>query len=168
MILGMTTSTFTLLHVVISLVGIASGFVVVFGLLAGKRLDGWTGLFLASTVATSVTGFLFHSQHFGPPHYVGILSLIVLAMAILALYKFQLAGAWRRIYVITSVIALYFNVFVLIVQAFQKVPALRAIAPKQSEPPFVATQLAAVVLFIVLGMIASRRFQQEPLRPVSF
>src|SRR6202166_5475715 len=118
MVFGMTLSTFTLVHVVLSLVGIGSGLVVLFGLLAGKRLAGWTGLFLATTVATSVTGFGFPFDHFLPSHGVGILSLLVLAVAILALYSFHLAGAWRRIYVICAVIALYLNGFVLVVQAF--------------------------------------------------
>lgn len=159
MVFGMPLSAFTQLHVVISLVGIVSGFVVLFGLLAGKRLDLWTALFLSSTVMTSVTGFFFPFEHFTPPHYVGILSLVVLTLAIVARYAFHLAGAWRRVYVITSVIALYFNVFVLVVQAFQKVPELNAIAPKQSEPPFVATQLAVVILFVALAIIATKRFR---------
>ena len=163
MIFGMTASTYTLVHVVISLVGIISGFVVVFGLLAGKRLDGWTGIFLASTAATSVTGFGFPIHHFSAPHYVGIISLVVLAAAILARYAFHLAGAWGRIYVITSVIALYLNVFVGVVQAFQKVPALKAIAPKQSEPPFAVTQLVVLALFVVLAILATRRFRNEAL-----
>jgi len=127
---GMTT--FTFVHVVLSLVGIFSGFVVVFGLIAAKRLDIWTAVFLASTVATSVTGFLFPFEHFLPSHGVGILSLVVLAVAILARYAFHLAGAWRRIYAVSAVIALYLNVFVLIVQLFQKVPALETMAPTQS------------------------------------
>ncbi len=112
MILGMTTSTFTFVHVLLSLVGIGSGFVVVFGLLTGKRLDGWTALFLATTVATSVTGFLFPFDHLLPSHKVGIISLVVLAVAILARYAFHLTGAWRRVYVISALVALYLNVFV--------------------------------------------------------
>jgi hypothetical protein len=160
MILGMSTSTFTLVHVVLSLVGIGSGFVVVFGMFAGKRLNGWTALFLVSTVATSVTGFGFPIHRLGPPHYVGMLSLIVLTVAILARYAFHLTGTWRRTYVITSMIALYFNVFVGVVQAFEKVPALHAIAPKQSEPPFAITQLVVLVLFIVLTVMAARRFRE--------
>src|SRR5439155_8179662 len=96
----------------ISLVGIGSGFVVIFGLLAGKRLDGWTALFLVTTVATSVTGFGFPFDHLLPSHKVGIISLAVLAVAILARYAFHLAGGWRRIYVISAVTALYLNVFV--------------------------------------------------------
>ena len=164
MILGMTTSTFTLVHVVLSLVGIASGLVVVFGLLAGKRLDGWTALFLATTVATSVTGFGFPFDHLLPSHKVGIISLVVLTIAILARYAFHLAGGWRRIYVISTVTALYLNVFVGVVQAFLKVPALKALAPKQTEPPFLVTQLAVLVIFIVVTILAAKRFRNEPVR----
>jgi hypothetical protein len=157
MILG--TTTFTFVHVVLSLIGIFSGFVVVFGLLAAKRLDGWTALFLVTTVLTSVTGFLFPFHRFLPSHGVGIVSLIVLAIAILARYGRPHAGAWGRIYVVTAMIALYLNVFVLIVQAFQKVPALKAMAPTQSEPPFLLTQLVVLVLFVVLGIAAAIRFR---------
>jgi hypothetical protein len=161
MIFGMTISTFTSVHVVLSLVGIFSGFVVLFGLLAGKRLDGWTALFLASTVATSVTGFLFPFDHFLPAHGVGIISLVVLAVAILARYAFHLAGAWRRIYVVGAVVALYLNVFVAIVQAFQKVPALKAMAPTQSEPPFLVTQLVVMALCVALGIVAAKKFRNQ-------
>lgn len=158
MIFGMTTATYTLIHVVISLVGIASGFVVAFGLLGGKRLDGWTALFLVTTVATSVTGFGFPFEHLSPGHKVGIISLIVLAVAIPARYVFHLAGAWRRIYVITAMIALYLNVFVLVVQSFEKVATLKAMAPTQSEPPFLVAQVVVLVLFIVLTIIAAKKF----------
>jgi hypothetical protein len=164
-ILGMTTSTYTLIHVLLSLVGIGSGFVVLFGLLTGRRLNGWTALFLLTTVATSVTGFGFPFDHLLPSHKVGIISLFVLAVAILARYAFHLEGAWRWIYVVTAVIALYLNVFVGIVQSFEKVPALKAMAPTQSEPPFVVTQLVALALFIVLAFFAARRFRIEPIRP---
>jgi hypothetical protein len=164
-ILGMTTSTYTLIHVLLSVVGIGSGFVVLFGLLAGRRLNGWTALFLLTTVATSVTGFGFPFDHLLPSHKVGIISLLVLAVAILARYAFHLEGAWRWIYVVTAVIALYLNVFVGIVQSFEKVPALKAMAPTQPEPPFVVTQLVALALFIVLAIFAARRFRSEPHRP---
>jgi hypothetical protein len=164
MIWGMSTPTFTLVHVVISLVGIATGFIVMFGLLAGKRLDGLTAVFLATTVATSVTGFGFPIHKVGPPHIVGAISLVILAVALVARYGFKLGGAWRRIYVITAVIALYLNVFVGIVQAFQKVPALKAMAPTQSEPPFVIAQLAALILFVTLAILATSRFRPAPLR----
>ena len=162
MILGMTT--FTFVHVMLSLIGIFSGFVVVFGLLAGKRLDGWTALFLVSTVATSVTGFLFPFHRFLPSHGVGILSLLMLGIAILARYPFHLSGAWRRIYAATAVISLYLNVFVLIAQAFQKVPGLKAMAPTQSEPPFFVTQAVALAVFVLLGLGAAIRFRNELVR----
>lgn len=161
MVFGMTLQTFTVVHVALSLLGVFSGFIVLYGLLTGKRLNVWTALFLATTVATSATGFGFPSDHFSAPHYVGIISLVMLAVAILARYAMHLAGAWRSIYVITSVIALYLNVFVGVVQAFQKVPALHALAPKQSEPPFAITQLVVLALFVWLGILAVNRFRKE-------
>jgi hypothetical protein len=167
MMLGMSLSAFTTFHVVLSLIGILTGFVVVFGLIAGRQLRGWTGLFLSTTLATSLTGFLFPFHGFGPPHYVGMLSLVALALAALGRYSYHLAGRWRRVYVISSVVALYFNVFVAIVQAFQKVPALHAIAPKQNEPPFAITQIAVLILFVTLGKMAGKRFGQEPLAATS-
>jgi len=157
-------STFTAVHVLISLIGIVSGFVVVFGLLVSKRLGGWTAVFLVSTVLTSVTGFFFPFHGFLPSHAVGILSLIVLAIAIFARYGRHLAGAWRRIYVVTAVIAFYFNTFVLIVQLFQKVPALKAMAPTQSEAPFKVTQLLALALFVLVGIFATIKFRDEQTR----
>lgn len=156
--------TLTSVHVALSLIGIFSGFVVVFGLLAAKRLDGWTVLFLVTTVLTSVTGFFFPFHHFLPSHAIGIISLVVLAVAILARYPLQLAGAWRRIYVVTAVITLYLNVFVLIAQAFMKVPALKAMAPTQSEPPFLVAQLLCLVLIVVLAIFAAIKFRTEPAR----
>ncbi len=159
MILGMSTSTFTFVHVLLSLVGIGSGLIVLFGLLTGKRLDGWTAIFLATTVLTSVTGFLFPFEHLLPSHKVGTISLVLLAVAMVARYARHLAGAWRRIYVVSAVIALYLNVFVAIVQAFLKVPALKALAPTQSEPPFLVAQLTVLVLFLVLTILAAKRFQ---------
>ncbi|HEY2157705.1 MAG TPA: hypothetical protein VGH33_18895 [Isosphaeraceae bacterium] len=152
----------TNVHVAISLVAIASGFVVLFGMLTGKRLDGWTAFFLATTVATSVTGFFFPIHGVTPGIVIGIISLAVLAVAIYARYARHLAGAWRRVYVITATVALYLNVFVLIVQSFQKVPALKALAPTQSEPPFVVAQVVALVAFVVLGSLAAIRFRDEP------
>jgi hypothetical protein len=121
MILGMSTSAFTLLHVLISLVGIGSGLVVMYGFLNSKRLDRWTAVFLATTVATSVTGFLFPFHQLLPSHEVGILSLIVLTIAITARYGLRMSGAWRPIYVVSAAVALYLNVFVLVVQSFEKV-----------------------------------------------
>jgi len=154
-------TTFTLVHVMLSLVGIFSGFVVMFGLFAAKPLDGWTALFLATTVATSVTGFLFPFHHFMPSYALGIISLLVLAVAILARYTFRLAGGWRRTYAISAMIALYLNVFVLIAQAFQKVPALKAMAPTQSEPPFLLTQVVVMAIFVALAIFAAIRFRYE-------
>jgi hypothetical protein len=159
MILGMTT--FTFVHVVISLAGILSGLVVLFGLIAGKRLDGWTALFLITTVATSVTGFMFPFHKLLPSHVVGVISLVVLAIAVYARYSRHLAGGWLRTYVISSVIALYLNVFVLIVQLFEKVPALNAMAPTQSEPPFKITQVVVLAIFVVLGIFAAKGFRER-------
>ncbi|MGO9124584.1 MAG: hypothetical protein ACLP6G_06815 [Terriglobales bacterium] len=159
MILGMSLETYTLVHVGISLVGIGSGLIVVFGMLSGKRLDGWTALFLATTVLTSVTGFGFSFDHLLPSHKVGIISLVVLAVAILAYYPLHLAGGWRRTYVICAVTALYLNVFVLVVQSFLKVPALHALAPAGKEPPFLVAQLIVMAIFIGLGVGAAKKFQ---------
>jgi len=154
--------TFTIVHVVLSLVGIGSGFVVLYGLLTRKRLDRWTALFLASTAATSATGFGFPFDHLLPSHVVGIISLLVLAVAVAARYAFRLAGAWRRVYVVAAMTALYLNVFVLVVQLFRKVPALTALAPTQSEPPFAVVQLLLLVLFVTLTAVAAIRFRSEP------
>jgi hypothetical protein len=162
-ILGISTSTFTLLHVLISLVGIGSGFIAVFGLLKGKLLTGWTPLFLVSTVLTSVTGFLFPVEHLLPSHKVGVISLIVLAIAIGALHVFHLAGRWRVIYVITALMALYLNCFVGVVQSFLKIPALHALAPHQTEPAFLVAQTIVLALFIVVGVLATKRFRGAPI-----
>ena len=162
MVFGMSLATYTAAHVAISLVGIGSGLVVLFGLLKGKNFRGWAGLFLATTVATSVTGFGFPVEHFLPSHGVGILSLIALVGAIAALYRFRLAGGWRRTYVICAVVALYFNCFVLVVQSFEKVDALKALAPTQSEPPFAIAQLVVLALFVFAGIQAAKRFRVEP------
>ena len=159
MILGMSIATFTLVHVVLSLVGIFAGLVVVFGMLGSKRLEGWTAIFLATTVLTSVTGFFFPFDKILPSHIVGIISLVVLAFAILALYALHLAGPWRWIYVVSAMLALYLNVFVGVVQAFQKVPLLASLAPTQSEPPFLIAQAVVLVIFVVLGIAAVRSFR---------
>jgi hypothetical protein len=158
MILGLSTSTFTTVHVIISLIGILSGIVVVLGWLGGKRSEGWTALFLATTVLTSVTGFFFHSASFGPPHVVGVISLVVLAAAILALYVFHLAGFWRWVYIVGATTALYLNAFVGVVQAFQKLSFLEPLAPTQSEPPFLIAQIAVLAIFVVLGCLSLKRF----------
>jgi hypothetical protein len=161
MILGMSTSTFTLVHVVLSLMGIFSGVIVLFGMFSSKRLNGWTALFLATTVLTSVTGFFFPRDHLLPSHIVGIISLVVLAVAILARYVYHLVGPWRRIYVVSAVLALYLNVFVGVVQAFLKVPFLNGLAPTQTEPPFLITQLVVLALFVMLTVVAAIRFHGE-------
>ena len=152
----------TLIHVVISLIGIVTGLVVLAGLLSGKRLDSWTAVFLLTTTATSLTGFGFPFEQLLPSHIVGAISLVVLAVAILARYAYRMAGAWRTAYVVTAVTALYLNVFVLVVQTFQKVPALAALAPTQSEPPFAIAQLIVLVLFLVLGYRAVVSFRERP------
>jgi hypothetical protein len=164
MIFGMTIATFTFVHVLISLVGIATGGVVLFGLITGKRLDNWTAVFLATTVATSATGFAFPVDRILPSHIVGAISLVILTVAILARYAFRLAGGWRRTYVVTATIALYLNVFVGVVQAFQKVPALKALAPTQSETPFLAAQLTVLLLFTGLAIAAAIKFRDLPIR----
>ena len=158
MILGMSLSTFTLVHVVLSLVGIVAGLVVLFGMFSSKGLDGWTGIFLATTVLTSATGYFFPSDRILPSHIVGAISLIVLAIALLALYARHLAGHWRWIYVVAATVALYLNVFVGVVQAFQKLPFLTSLAPTQSEPPFLIAQCVVLAIFIVLGIVAVRSF----------
>ncbi len=157
MILGMTTYTF--IHVLISLVGIASGLVVAWGLLASRGLAGWTAVFLATTLATSVTGFFFPFHGFTPAIAVGILSVAILAPAIFALYGRRLAGLWRPVYIVGAVAALYLNVFVLIVQLFLKVPPLHALAPTGTEPPFQIVQGAALIAFVAIGFLSLRRFR---------
>ena len=156
MILGMSVGTFTLIHVLISLVGIASGIVVMCGFLANRRHDGWTAVFLFTTVLTSVTGFLFPFKAVTPGIKLGIISLAVLALAIVTRYLRHLA--WRKTYVIAASTALYFNIFVLVVQSFEKVPPLKAIAPTQKEPPFAIAQIAVFLLFVLLTTFAVKRF----------
>jgi hypothetical protein len=159
-------ATFTLLHVLISLAGIGTGFIVLYRLLAGRRLDGWTAIFLVTTVLTGLTGFLFPFKHLLPAHIVGAISLVVLALAIFGRYVRNLAGAWRWIYVVSAVLALYLNVFVAIVQAFLKVPALKAMAPKQTEPPFVLAQVVVMALFFLLGTVAVKKFHAGPVSTI--
>lgn len=162
MILGMTLSAFTIFHVVISLVGIATGLIVAYGLLAGKRFDSWTAIFLLFTVLTSVTGFLFPITHLTPGLVVGVISLVVLAISILARYPLHLTGIWRLVYVISAMVALYLNVFVLVAQLFLKVPALKALAPTGKEPPFLIAQLTVMAVFVVLTVLAAKRFHVQP------
>jgi hypothetical protein len=157
---------FTGFHVLLSLVGILSGFVVVFGLLTSRRFDNWTAIFLSTTLMTSVTGFLFPFHGITPGSVIGVLSLLLLGLANLGRYQRNLKGGWRRTYAISSVIALYLNFFILIVQLFEKVPALKALAPTQSETPFKIAQLTALVLFIVLTVLSAIRFHGERLTPV--
>jgi hypothetical protein len=164
MIFGMSTATYTLLHVLISVVGIASGIIVMFGFMTGKRLDGVTALFLTTTVLTSVSGFGFPFDHLLPSHKVGIISLVILAVAIPARYVFRLAGAWRGIYVVGAAMSLYLNIFVAVVQAFLKIPALNALAPTQKEPPFLIAQLAVLLAFVGLTILAAKRFRIGPAR----
>jgi hypothetical protein len=159
MILGMSIGAFTLLHVIITLVAIGSGLIVVGGMFASHKLPGTTALFLFTTALTSVTGFLFPIHGFTPALGVGIVACMILAVALFALYKERLAGAWRWIYAITAIVSLYLNVFVLVAQSFMKVSALKALAPTQSEPPFAITQAATLVIFILIGLIAVVKFR---------
>jgi hypothetical protein len=145
-------------HVALSLAGIASGFVVLGGFLAARRSDPWTSVFLSTTIATSLTGFFFPVDRFMPSHAVGILSLLALPVAIFALYKRRLVRAWRPWYVITSMIALYLNVFVLVAQLFAKAPPLHALAPNPNEPPFIIAQSIVLVAFVILAAAAVVRF----------
>lgn len=172
MILGLSTANFTVLHVIISLIAIVSGLIVLFGMLGSRRLPGWTALFLLTTILTSVTGFLFPIHGFTPALGLGVLSLLVLAVALLALYGKRLSGAWRWIYVVMAVVALWFNVFVLIVQSFEKVALLNPHAP-QIGPPFpepqnlhfMIAQGAALAFFVVLGLLSAVRFRPCPSLP---
>lgn len=161
MILGLSIQAFTIVHVIISLAAILSGIVAMIGMLASRRLGGWTALFLLTTVLTSATGFMFPIRGFTPALGTGIASLVVLAIALIAIYSRKLAGPWRWIYVVTGTIALWFNVLVLIVQAFQKIVFLHALAPTQSEPPFLIAQGAALALFVVWGIAVAIRFHPE-------
>jgi hypothetical protein len=162
MIIGMSTATFTLLHVIISLIGIFTGLVVAAGFWSGKRFDAWTGVFLLTTVLTDVTGFMFPEPGFDPARVVGVISLVLLAIAILAFYVYHVAGAWRWIYVTTALISLYLNCFVAVIQSFQKIPALHALAPKGNEPPFAVAQGALLLVFVVIGVVSVRRFHPTP------
>jgi hypothetical protein len=152
-------TTFTLFHVVLSLAGIGSGLVVLYGMMRGKRMDSGTALFLTTTAATSLTGFLFPFHGVTPGIVVGIISMAVLAVACIARYMRHMTGAWRTTYVIAAAIALYLNVFVLIVQLFRKVASLKALAPTQSEPPFAITQGVVLAIFVLAGFFAVKGFR---------
>ena len=158
MVIGLSIQAFTMIHVVITLVAIASGLIVVLGMIGGNRLPVWTALFLLTTVLTSVTGFMFPINGFTPALGTGAVSLVILALALFALYQRRLNGAWRWIYIVTAIAALYFNVLVLIIQSFQKVPLFHALAPTQSEAPFLVAQVVALFVFIALGFAAVLRF----------
>jgi hypothetical protein len=157
----MDITTLTLGHTVISIVAIAAGLVVVGGLIAGVRIDGWTGIFLVTTTLTSITGFFFPFAQLLPSHWIGIISLLILPFVVAARYWKHLRGAWRGIYVTGTVLILYLNFFVLLVQLFRRIPALIVAAPKQTEPPFVLTQLLVLALFAWLGIAAFRRFRPQ-------
>ncbi|HTE96242.1 MAG TPA: hypothetical protein VK678_22470 [Bradyrhizobium sp.] len=167
MILGMSLSMFVTVHVIISLIGIVAGIIVMFGLLGSNRMPGLTAIFLLFTILTSATGFLIPpllTETLLPSHMIGILSLALLAVACIALYGMQLSGAWRWIYVVTAMISLYLNVFVLVIQSFLKVPALHALAPSvpPSEPPFAVVQGIVLVFFIIVIVGAVRRYRPTP------
>jgi hypothetical protein len=167
MILGMSVAVFTQFHVIISLVAILSGIIVVLGMLGARRMPGMTALFLITTVATSVTGFMFETPaeaprvigSLDPAKIIGIISLIFLVLAILAQYSYRLAGSWRGVYVISAIVALYFNCFVLVVQSFQKIPFFHALAPTQKEPPFAVAQAILLILFVGLGIASFKKFR---------
>jgi uncharacterized membrane protein YfcA len=158
---GIPSHLFLEIHVALSLIGIVSGLVVLYGLLNGISYAGWNALFLATTILTSVTGFPIPPFGFDPPRAVGTLSLVLLAIAVCGFYAFHLAGTWRWVYVVTATVALYLNCFVGVVQAFEKVPFLQSLAPTQSEPPFVIAQVIVLVLFIWLGIVAVRKFHSR-------
>jgi len=162
--LGMSLSTFTFVHVLISLVGIATGLVVVYGLLSGKTLNGWTGVFLTTTILTDITGYGFPFEKLLPSHIVGMISLAILAVTLVALYGRHLSGAWSRIYAAGATLGLYLNVFVLVVQGFLKVPALKALAPTQSEPPFLIAQLVVLAIFLTIAVRLGIRFRGPSVR----
>jgi hypothetical protein len=154
--------TYTLIHVLLSLVGIIAGLVVVGGFLAGVRFNRWIGIFLASTVLTNVTGFGFPFVTLLPSHILGALSLLVLPVAIAALYWKRLVGVWCRVFVVLSILALYLNFFVLLAQLLQKIPVLAALAPNPQAPAFAAAQLIVLLLFLGLGWAAVKRFRNVP------
>ena len=159
---GISTDTLLQIHVALSLIGIASGLVVLYGLLTGNPLAGWTALFLATTILTGVTGFPLPPFGWDPARTVGVTLLVLVATAVAARYAFHLAGAWRWIYIVGTVMALYLNVFVGVIQAFQKLPFLQALAPTQTEPPFQVTQAVILTVFVLLAVVAVLRFRPAP------
>ena len=161
---GMSLQTFTFVHVVISLIGIATGIAAVYGLFSGRVLHGWTGAFLTTTVLTDVTGYGFPVDHLMPSHIVGAISLVILAVTLVALYSRHLTGAWSRIYAVGATLGLYLNCFVLVVQGFRRVPALKALAPTQSEPPFAIAQLIVLAVFLTIAVRLGIRFHGASVR----
>jgi hypothetical protein len=161
MIYGWSLPSFTLLHIIISLIGLFTGAVVITLMLRGRKSPVWTAMFLATTVVTSVTGFMFPSPSFGPAHMLGIISLAVLAIAIYALYGPRLAGIWRAVFIVTALVALYLNVVVGVLQAFRKVPGFHAMAPTQSELPFIVAQTLVLTFFAAIGIIALFRYRPQ-------
>jgi hypothetical protein len=155
-------SLYTTIHVIISLVAIAAGFIAVIEMIGNKPLGFWNSLFLWTTIATSVTGFGFPIAGVTPGIVVGVISLVLLAVALFAVYAQHLAGPWRWVYVVTAIAALWFNVFVGIVQSFQKIASLKALAPTQAEPPFQIAQGVALVLLVILAVLAVRKFRPLP------
>ena len=162
--LGMSLQTFTFVHVAISLIGIASGIVAIYGLFSGRVLHGWTGTFLTTTVLTDITGYGFPTDHLMPSQILGAISLVILAVTLVALYSRHLTGAWSRIYAVGATLGLYMNCFVLVVQSFQKVPALKALAPTQSEPPFAVAQLIVLAIFLTVAVRLGIRFHGSSVR----
>jgi len=158
---------FTAVHTLISLVAIVAGCVVMSGLIRSKRRDAWTAVFLGTAAATTVTGFFFPFHGPTPAIILGVISLVPLTFAFLGRYRHRLAGAWRWIYVVSACVVLYFSVFVLVVQSFQKVPGLHALTPTESEPPFKVTQLTVLILFVVLTVVSTRNFHVEDQPSVS-
>lgn len=156
----------TVVHVAISLVGIATGFVIAYGLLTSQNLPRWTAVFLATTILTSATGFLFPFHGVTPGIVIGVLSLLVLAPAVYARYARHMEGHWRTVYVVTALVAFYFNFFVLIAQSFKQIPTLHALAPTQTELPFVLAQLVALIAFLTVGILATLRFRPLPLKAI--
>ena len=161
MILGMSLSTFTVFHTALSLIALIAGIFAVMGLIGGRRHNGWIGLFLLTAVLTSVTGFAFPFDKLLPSHILGILSLVALAISLLAIYVFHVDGAWRWIFAISAVIALYFDAFATVAQSFLKIAALKSLAPTQSEPPFLIAQGVLLAIFVVLVITAAVRFHPE-------
>ena len=154
-------AAFTLFHTALSLVQLVSGIVVVIALVGGRSGGAWLWVYLVGAIATSVTGFGFPVDKFLPSHAFGIISLVLLLLVILARYAFHLAGAWRWIYAVGLVITVYLDAFVAVVQAFLKIPALHALAPAGSEPPFAIAQGVLLVIFVALGIAAARNFHRE-------